>query len=97
MDCHQTTLECKWGMDGSSGHSRYKQVFQTEEHGTDEFLFFIALVPLRLVDKENCKTYWENPGPSSTLYCRQVKFLYYKENAQLVKYEEAKMVDLLTS
>lgn len=24
------TLECKWGMDGSSGHSRYKQVFQTE-------------------------------------------------------------------
>lgn len=37
-------------MDGSSGHSSYKQVFQTEEHGTDEFLFFIAVVPLRLVD-----------------------------------------------
>lgn len=40
------SLICKWGMDGSSGHSRYKQTFENESH-TDEFLFFIAFVPLR--------------------------------------------------
>lgn len=40
------SLICKWGMDGSSGHSRYKQTFANESH-TDEFLFFIAFVPLK--------------------------------------------------
>lgn len=40
------SLECKWGMDGSSGHSRYKQKFESDNH-TDEFMFFIAFVPLR--------------------------------------------------
>lgn len=40
------SLECKWGMDGSSGHSRYKQKFESANR-TDEFMFFIAFVPLR--------------------------------------------------
>lgn len=40
------SLVCKWGMDGSSGHSRYKQKFVEDEH-SDEFMFLIAFVPLR--------------------------------------------------
>lgn len=39
-------LICKWGMDGSSGHSRYKQKF-TDHDQTDEFMFFIAFVPIK--------------------------------------------------
>lgn len=42
----KVTLVCKWGMDGSSGHSRYKQKFSNEE-SNDEFMFFIAFVPLK--------------------------------------------------
>lgn len=40
------SLICKWGMDGSSGHSQYKQKFENETL-SDEFMFFIAFVPLR--------------------------------------------------
>lgn len=36
----------KWGMDGSSGHSRYKQKFSNADQ-TDEFMFFIAFVPIK--------------------------------------------------
>lgn len=43
---NKISLICKWGMDGSSGHSRYKQKFADEEH-TDEFMFLVAFVPLR--------------------------------------------------
>lgn len=43
-------LICKWGMDGSSGHSQYKPKFSNKE-STDEFLFLMAMVPLRLVMK----------------------------------------------
>lgn len=40
------SLICKWGMDGSSGHSRYKQKFDNPDH-SDEFMFLIAFVPLK--------------------------------------------------
>lgn len=38
----------KWGCYGSSGLSLYKQRFENEE-STDEYMFIISLVPLRLV------------------------------------------------
>lgn len=47
--CTKLSLICKWGMDGSSGHSRYKQKFENE-NSSDEFIFFIAFVPLRYVN-----------------------------------------------
>lgn len=40
------SLICKWGMDGSSGHSLYKQKFSSENQ-SDEFMFMIALVTLK--------------------------------------------------
>lgn len=36
----------KWGMDGSSGHSRFKQTFCNVEN-SDEFMFVIAFVPIK--------------------------------------------------
>lgn len=45
-------LYFKWGCDGSSGHSLYKQPFEKEE-STDEYLLSISLLPLRLYSEAN--------------------------------------------
>jgi len=45
-------LICKWGCDGSSGQSIYKQKF-TEDGKSDENVFFTSLVPLLLVCKDS--------------------------------------------
>lgn len=80
-------LICKWGMDGSAGHSLYKQKF-SENLKTDEYMFLVALVPLKLVDEETGDNLWINLRPSSTLFCRPVKFAFIKETAELVREEE---------
>lgn len=85
-------LHCKWGFDGSSGHGTYKQKF-TNSNDTDEFIFFMALVPITLNDKLTNKLYWTNPRPSSSFYCRPIKFTFSKENSDLVKSEECMMAD----
>ena len=41
-------LHCKWGCDGSSGLSVYKQKF-TEIGKSDESIFYTSLVPLQLI------------------------------------------------
>ena len=47
--CHTSDLKliCKWGFDGSSGHSQYKQKFASAS-ATDKYMFFIAMVPIQL-------------------------------------------------
>jgi len=88
--CNSTELRliCKWGFDGSSGHSTYKQKFIQNLSETDEFLFVIALVPLKLIDSNNNELY---PRPSSTFYCRIIKFIFAKENKSLVQQEESQI------
>ncbi|CAH1962303.1 unnamed protein product [Acanthoscelides obtectus] len=89
-DCRIKVI-CKWGFDGSSGHSQYKQKFSDLEN-TDEFLFLVAMTPLRLIDMETNKVLWKNESPSSTLYCRPIKFLFKKENADLVRNTEKERI-----
>lgn len=72
------TLISKWGCDGSSGHSTYKQKF-SDTGATDEYLFVFSLVPLQLRD-ESGHIAWQNPRPSSTMYCRPIKFIFSKES-----------------
>jgi len=94
---------CKWGCDGSSGHSEYHQKFRNtltddcderETNLTDSSVFLFSLVPLRLV--ANCKNtnenfiLWENPCPSSTRYCRPIKFSYEKETTEVTRTEVRK-------
>nr|CAI5825761.1 unnamed protein product [Callosobruchus analis] len=81
------TLVSKWEFDGSSGHSPYKQKF-TDAESTDEFLMLTAFVPLKLIDNHNRKEVWENPRPSSTLFCSPIRFQYIKECKDVVKAEE---------
>ena len=65
--------------DRSSGHSTYKQIF-TNSDATDGFLFVFAFVQLRLSDGQNIIS--QNPRPSSTAYCRPIKFIFSKESSK---------------
>lgn len=96
FSCNQLKLQCKWGFDGSAGHSVYKQKF-TDVYSdfTDEYVFFIAFVPLKLITL-NQEMIWSNPKTSSTHYCRPIKFLFTKENAELVRQEESKIQNVIS-
>lgn len=90
VSCSALTLVSKWGCDGSSGYSTYKQKF-TNPNDTDEFLFAFSFVPLRLHDDDNI--IWQNPRPSSTMYCRPIKFIFAKENTELTVLETNKIFE----
>ena len=51
-------LTCKWGVDGSSGHSEDSQRFKSTDP-SDTSLFCATLVPLQLQWKWHCY-YWRN-------------------------------------
>lgn len=58
----------KWGCDGSSGYSPYKQSFSEGKEELDNAIFVISLVPLQLynITIANAKQIlWQNPTPSS--------------------------------
>lgn len=86
-------LISKWGFNGPSGQSIYKQKLSDEivsiEKPIDESIFISSLVPLKLMDGDY--VVWENPHPSSTKYCRPIKFEFVKENDELIKREYAKI------
>lgn len=90
-------LTWKWGLDGSSSQSNYKQ--KTSNTAATEFddssVVMISIVPLRLVSTSpssgNENIVWENPTPCSTLYCRPVKFTFTSETADFIKSEESEM------
>ncbi|CAB3250240.1 unnamed protein product [Arctia plantaginis] len=52
-------LISKWGFDGASNQSRYKQKIEGEQD--DSSIFMTSLVPLKLTDGDN--TLWNNPKP----------------------------------
>lgn len=83
----------KWGCDGSSGHSMYKQKSDNEELLTDRNLFLTCLVPLQLfVESNNSKTIvWQNSRPSSTRFCRPVKLQFIKETTEVILQEKQYM------
>lgn len=79
-------LISKWGCDGSSAQSRYKQKINEDStaNTSDENLFSITSVPLRLLDNTTSKIIWQNPRPNSTRFCRILKFGYQKETKELI-------------
>lgn len=81
----------KWGYDRSE-QNRYKQKF-SEEHFTDESLFSIFMVSIQIYcGTDDSRTIiWKNPAPSSTRYCRPIKFLFAKESADLITTEVNKI------
>lgn len=85
-------LICKWGCDGSSGHSIYKQKL-SEEDISDGSILFIACVPLQLISENESQTHvlWKNPRPSSTRFCRPIKIIHARESTDLVQEETGKI------
>lgn len=76
----------KWGMDGAL-QSTYKQAFGSD-HGYDESLLCISLVPLQLKNKESNEVLWKNPKPSSSRICRPIKLLWKKQTIDTLKDQE---------
>lgn len=86
----ELTFIYKWGMDGASGQSEYKQTFHDcKEKASDASIFMISLVPLTILSSNS--VLWQNNQASSTKYCRPIKFLFEKESTEIVK-REHKMV-----
>ncbi|CAL1672299.1 unnamed protein product [Lasius platythorax] len=58
---------CKWGCDGSSGQSQYKQTFN-DDSISDANVFFTSVVPLQLISVNHESkaqiVVWKNPRPS---------------------------------
>lgn len=80
------TLHCKWGFDGSSGHSAYKQVWEEKGEVSDESVFITSFVPLVLTGDDG--EVWKNPRPSSTRFCRPIRLQFVKESKRVIKEEE---------
>lgn len=83
----------KWGFDGSTGHSEYKQKFSDSSIEDDGSLFVTSYCPLQLICKSNTsdpdQIVWKNPRPSSTRYCRPIRFQFAKETKELSVKEES--------
>lgn len=77
------TLHTKWGCDGASGQSEYMQKFSNPSMDlSDSNLFMTSIVPLKMTleTTENLTNLvWKNSRPSSTRYCRALKFEFTKE------------------
>lgn len=87
-----TNLEMlyKWGCDGSSGQSQYRQNFNDDSSITDQSVFMFSIVPLELryyTVENNYDVIWINPSPSSTKYCRPIKYMFKKETKNSTKEE----------
>ncbi|KAK9710628.1 hypothetical protein QE152_g25910 [Popillia japonica] len=86
-------LITKWGFDGSSGHSRYKQRLHSPSED-DASVFITLLVPLRLIsgDPEGHHVIlWQNPRSSSIRFCRPIRFQLKHETSEIAKKEKEYM------
>lgn len=62
----------KWGCDGNSGNSAYRQKFSVSDFNRiDENIFAICIVPLQM--KMGNIILWDNDRPSLTRFCRPIK------------------------
>lgn len=86
-------LISKWGFDGASCQSLYKQAFTNSsddfDKPKDDSIFITCLVPLKLMN--DSIVIWENVKPSSTRYCRPLKFDFVKENDEVIRNESQRM------
>ena len=72
-------LFVKWGFDGSSEQSQYKQKFD-DESASDSHMLLTSLSPLRLTSSEDENFgIWQNPKPSSPRFCSPIKIEFIRE------------------
>lgn len=66
----------------------------SKENQSDSSMFFVSLVLLQMYTLVNERrvVIWRNPVPSSTRYCRPIKFLFEKETRDAIV-REVKIVE----
>lgn len=81
-------LVSKWGFDGSSGQSNYKQSFADQDID-DSSIFITSLVPIQ-IRVRSCvtKIVWHNVRASSTRFCRPIRIQFAKETQELTRNEK---------
>jgi hypothetical protein len=84
---HEYLLTLKYGFDGSSGHSNYKQMWN-EAKIEDESLFLTSIVPLQLKNINSGKIVWENPRLASTRFCRPIRLQWLRESDEISRQEK---------
>lgn len=87
------SLVCKWGFDGSSGQSEYKQRFEGVNK-LDSSVFLTSLVPIKLVcnkPRHFESIIWQNPRSSSPRFCRPLKLQFARETTELTMQEKTNM------
>lgn len=80
-------LISKWGCDGSSGQSQYKQKFQSAD-SSDSNIFLVSCVPLQMYFdcKDDVKNIiWKNPRPASPRFCRPIFIQFISESEETTK------------
>ncbi|XP_036148284.1 uncharacterized protein LOC118647442 [Monomorium pharaonis] len=90
-------LIVKWGFDGSSGQSQYKQNASSGLKSSDHNLFATWLVPLQLrytFPNGNMAILWSNPR--SVRYSRPLRFQFLKETATVIRTEEEYVTSQIT-
>lgn len=62
-----------------------------------EYLFVFSLVPLQLRDDSTGDIVWQNPRPSSTMYCQRIKLIFSKESTDFTVSETNKIMEEVNS
>ena len=82
------------GFDGTTGLSIYKQKRSDiqERNLVQESCFFVTcMVPLQIsgqAEENEEVIVWKNDTPSSSFYCRPIRFKYIKETSEVLVEEE---------
>lgn len=81
-------LLSKWGFDGSSDQSNYKQRYEGVDED-DSAIFITSMVPLMLrLRNDPDRILWMNRMPSSTRLCRPIRIQFKKETVALSLHEK---------
>ncbi|CAH1110380.1 unnamed protein product [Psylliodes chrysocephalus] len=93
-DC--LTIISKWGCDGSQ-QSQFKQKLDSDID-SDSSIFQSCFVPFQLVSGDkNEKALWNNPTPSSSRFCRPIRFRFIKETNNVTEEEITHVKSAITS
>lgn len=79
VDGQELEMEHKWGYDGASGQSQYKQTLSSAD-ASDKSVVMTSLVPLQI--RCGSAILWRNPQASSTRFCRPIAFEFVKEDKE---------------
>jgi hypothetical protein len=59
-DARNLVLVCKWGCDGASGHSQYKQALANPNDSDSSIFLFSFSLQLKLHNEDDRTTVWQN-------------------------------------